>query len=88
MTGKSGRYSTSKGINSPVKRTFTIGDEADTPRRPRKVSNANNGSNYEVVVLEMLVDVLLSPERRYISKFATTITSKVLHLKYLKILIQ
>jgi hypothetical protein len=32
---------------------------------------------YEVVVLEMLVDVLLSPERRYINKFATTITSKV-----------
>ena len=80
-TAKAGRQSTPKSISSPVKRTFTLGEEAEIPKRPRKVSNAKESSNYEVVVLEMLVDVLLSPERRYINKFATTITSKVLHLK-------
>ena len=43
----------------------------------RKSSSAREPACYEVVVLEMLVDILLSPERRYINKFATTITSKV-----------
>jgi len=45
----------------------------------RKSSSAREPACYEVVVLEMLVDILLSPERRYINKFATTITSKVTH---------
>jgi hypothetical protein len=80
IPAKPGRPASVKSINSPVKRTFTVGEDIDLPRRPRKASNAKEGSNYEVVVLEMLVEVLLSPERRYINKFATTITSKVLYL--------
>jgi hypothetical protein len=66
----------SKPAASPVKRTFSLGDD-DTPRAVRKTSGARDTGCYEVVVLEMLVDVLLSPERRFINKFATTITSKV-----------
>jgi hypothetical protein len=64
--------------SSPVKRSFTSGDEIDLPKRKRKQSEA---IPYEIVVLDMLVDILLSPERRYINKFATTITSKV-HLTH------
>jgi len=80
IPAKPGRHTSAKSINSPVKRTLTLGEDIDLPRRPRKVSNPKEGPNYEVVVLEMLVEVLLSPERRYINKFATTITSKVRHL--------
>jgi hypothetical protein len=75
ILGKSGRLTSSKGTGSPVKRTFTFGDPSEKPIR--KPSAPREPSSYEVVVLEMLVDVLLSPERRYINKFATTITSKV-----------
>jgi beige protein homolog 1 len=74
-TGKFSRFSAPRlAPSSPVKRSFTAGDDIELPRRKRKQSDL---LSYEVVVLEMLVDILLSPERRYINKFATTITSKV-----------
>jgi hypothetical protein len=76
ILGKSGRLTASKGTSSPVKKAFTFGDPGEKPTR--KSSAAREATAYEVVVLEMLVDVLLSPERRYINKFATTITSKVI----------
>jgi hypothetical protein len=74
LTGKRERAST-KGSRSPVKRTFH--EEIEMSKAVRKPSNTREHVNYEVVVLEMLVDILLSPEKRYINKFATTITSKV-----------
>ena len=74
---KSARLAFSKGTKSPTKRTFVFEDEIDLPKVSRKTSSARDTISYEVVVLEMLVGVLLSPERRYINKFATTITSKV-----------
>jgi hypothetical protein len=76
--GKPSKTPLSRAVNSnsPVKRSATFGDES-MPKRSRNTSNARDGVCYEVVVLEMLVDVLLSPEKRYINKFATTITSKV-----------
>jgi len=70
----------SRGSSSPVKKAFS--EELDVPKVARKISGARDPANYEVVVLEMLVDILLSPERRYINKFATTITSKVGTLSY------
>ena len=75
--GKGHRQTISKGTSSPIKRSFTLGEESEAPRMSRKSSSAREPACYEVVVLEMLVDILLSPERRYINKFATTITSKV-----------
>jgi len=77
ISGKGHRQTISKGTSSPIKRTFTLGEEIDAPRMSRKPSSGREFVCYEVVVLEMLVDILLSPERRYINKFATTITSKV-----------
>jgi hypothetical protein len=76
--GKPSKTPLSRAVNSnsPVRRSATFGDET-VPKRSRGTSNARDGVCYEVVVLEMLVDVLLSPEKRYINKFATTITSKV-----------
>jgi hypothetical protein len=75
ITGKA--KSNSKPASSPVKKAFTFVEENDAPRAVRKTSSAKEPVCYEVVILDMLVDVLLSPERRYINKFATTITSKV-----------
>src|SRR5215471_9900388 len=63
---KSNRSTNSKGTSSPVKKTFTFVDLNEKPTR--KSSAARDPILYEVVVLEMLVDVLLSPERRYINK--------------------
>ena len=75
MIGKGSKSASLRvASNSPVKRSFTIGEDAELPRRKRKQSDL---MSYEVVVLEMLVDILLSPEKRYVNKFATTITSKV-----------
>jgi hypothetical protein len=75
MSGKTRSTISSKGTSSPVKRSF---DLPDLSKATRKISGAKEPNFYEVVVLEMLVDILLSAERRYINKFATTITSKVL----------
>ena len=83
--GKSHRNTISAGNKSPVRKTFAVGDEGIAPKMSRKRSHSRDSREcfaYEVVVLEMLVDVLLSPERRYINKFATTITSKVLSVVY------
>ena len=73
--GKERKATISRGSSSPVKKSF--GEELDLRKVARKISGAKEPANYEVVVLEMLMDILLSPERRYINKFATTITSKV-----------
>lgn len=87
IVGKSGRQTVSKGTSSPIKTTFISSDINDASKATRKTSAARESAGYEVVVLEMLVDVLLSPERRYINKFATTITSKVCSILTLLILV-
>jgi beige protein homolog 1 len=75
ISGKFSKPATPRiGSTSPVKRSSTVGEETELPKRKRKQSDL---MSYEVVVLEMLVDILLSSEKRYINKFATTITSKV-----------